>query len=177
MTTNIRTIIGEVGQWAEQQPWHPDRHAPDYGCIEELGEAMHCILKNIQQIRGFENEEYFKEKVADAFGDFMVYLSHWCFLTNSYYSLRSKISPELDPPLRPVIAQLLLALTQMFTYTEPMLEHQAVACTIACRAAVSLQEMAAYCGLDLLEDCLIPTWDKVKKRNWKKDQMHGGENA
>lgn len=175
MTKNIRAIIAEVGEWAIKQPWHPT-HAPDYGCVEELGEAMHCILKHMQQIRGFENEEYFKTKIADAFGDFMVYLSHWCFLTQSYYTLNSRLT--VDPEgneIRPMVAQVTIALGQMLAFQENVLEHQAIACSIACRAAMSIQEMALYCGLDLLEDCLYPTWDKVKQRDWNKDKMKGGE--
>lgn len=43
------------------------------GVAEEAGEFVHAVLKHKQKIRGYEDEEFFKKELADAFGDIMIY--------------------------------------------------------------------------------------------------------
>lgn len=179
MTTNPRTIISEVGQWADQQPWglgDKPAHAPDYGCLEEFGEMMHCILKNIQKIRGFEVPEFFHAQVTDAIGDFMVYLSHWCHMHKCYYTFREKSQVSDLEEIRPTLGQLLIALSQMLVFSKEILNAPSVAGSIATRVAQLMQAIAQFVGTDI-EVALAVTWDKVKQRNWNKDKMKGGETA
>lgn len=177
MTTNPRTIIAEVGEWADKQPWGQGPkpvHAPDYGMMEEFGEMMHCILKNMQKIRGFEVPEFFHQKVTDAIGDFMVYLSHWCHLHQCYYGFKPKHQVIDLFELRPTLGQMCIVLSQILGFSKEILDAPAVAGSLATRAAQHMQQIADYLGTDA-EQALFITWDKVKKRNWNKDKMQGGE--
>lgn len=173
MTGNPRTIIAEVGRWCENQPWHPT-HAPDYGVLEELGELMHAVLKNMQKIRGFEDEAFFTRHAVDALGDFMVYLSHWCYMHNCYFTFRAEeFIPDLEE-LRPTIGQVLIGLSRMYSYTDDVMDAPAVAGAIACQITHNMQAISMYLGINL-ENALVLTWDKVKQRDWNKDKMKGGE--
>lgn len=178
MTTNPRTIITEVGQWAKEQPWGESsgnpRHAPDYGVVEEFGELMHCILKRQQRIRGMDDPETFAKKAKDAFGDMMVYLSHWCYLEGAYFTLKP-VENTGSEILRPYLTQILICITQLVskshttTFNTPEESTQ-----IATNLAHFLNLLAAVLGFNLLE-AYAETWDRVKKRNWNKDAMCGGE--
>lgn len=176
ITNNPRTIIQEVGEWADRQPWK-GKNAPDYGVIEEVGELHHAILKNLQGIRGFDNVELFEEKVKDAFGDAMVYLSHWCYLKGCYYNLmdHSRIMPAKS--FRECDMNLMIALSQLLglSHGYGIAVEQSVCVTTTTRVTHALQEMAYYLGWNLLEDCLIPTWHKVKVRDWNKNKITGGD--
>lgn len=50
------------------------------GVTEEAGELAHAILKHDQKIRGFEDEEKFREAAGDAVADIVVYLQQLCTL-------------------------------------------------------------------------------------------------
>lgn len=50
------------------------------GVSEEVGELAHAILKHDQKIRGFDNEEKFREAAGDAVADTVVYLTQLCTL-------------------------------------------------------------------------------------------------
>lgn len=50
------------------------------GVTEEVGELAHAILKHDQKIRGFEDEEKFREAAGDAVADAVVYLNQLCTL-------------------------------------------------------------------------------------------------
>lgn len=173
--TNPREIIMDVGRWAVSQPWHPN-HAPAMGVGEEIGELCHAILKNFQKIRGFDDEKKFREAVIDAFGDIMVYLSHWCYLNNAYYLVLGKDSVAQSAPMfhRDLhIGHAFICIGRM------MLKEDDVrgdgASSYATSLVQRLQCLAHLYELDLIMDCLVPTWNKVRQRNWNKDKMQGGE--
>lgn len=175
MITNPRELIQDVGRWAESQPWHP-KHAPDYGCVEELGEMCHGVLKNIQGIKGMDDLEKFRAHTLDALGDFMVFLSHWCFLRNCHFTalpIERVIVPE-HIEMRDYIGQLLINLSQMFTIGVNMRTEVTLMSTIATRLCHTLQHIAKMFGWDLLENCLYPTWHRVRFRNFNKDKVGGG---
>ena len=50
------------------------------GVTEEVGELAHAVLKHDQKIRGFDNEEKFREAAGDAVADAVVYLNQLCTL-------------------------------------------------------------------------------------------------
>lgn len=50
------------------------------GATEELGELAHAILKHHQKIRGYEDEQVFREDAGDAIADVIVYLTQLCTL-------------------------------------------------------------------------------------------------
>lgn len=179
ITTNIRTIITEVGQWAERQPWGlHDLNAPDWGVCEEVGELLHGLLKHKQGIRGFDNFDKFKEHTIDALGDAMVYLSHWCYLKGTYYSVLED-AHHSGHDLRTEMVQLYIELSKMLGRSDVFeandIAAQTIGHQIASAVARRLQYIAACLGYDLIKDCLIPTWYKVKQRDWTKNKMTGGE--
>ena len=160
---NPREIIREVGEWAQRQPWHPT-HAPDYGVVEEVGELTHAVLKHLQNIRGFGDVNFFREKAKDAIGDAMVYLSHWCYLKNCYYIVKDQsYNPNLE--YRDRLGQLTIHMSQMLTVKADI---PAPFITIATNIATVLSHICLDFGWDLLDDCVIPTWHKVKRREWDK---------
>jgi len=170
MTNNPRKVILEVREWAKRQPWQGVSDA-DYGVVEEVGEKVHCILKNIQGIRGFNDEAFFKEHLKDAFGDAMVYLSDWCGQRNTYYHLPTGERTVTFRAYRPLLAKLLAALAQLvaISCTPPEDADPEECKVIASKVAQTLDVMALNFGFNLLEDCLYPTWDKVKQRDWAKN--------
>lgn len=176
MQTNVRTIIVEAGQWSHEQPWK-DKAAPDYGMIEEWGELHHAILKNIQGIRGMDDPEKFGAAVKDAFGDMMVYLSHWCFIKHCYYNTTEIQKIETPEDFRTPDIQIAVILSRILSLghgwgagDDPLLCTQ-----VASQLVRALQRAAKYLGYDLFNDCLFPTWEKVKQRNWNKDKLTGGD--
>lgn len=181
MTTNPRTIIAEVGEWAKAQPWGESsgnpKHAPDFGIIEEFGELMHAVLKNYQGIRGFDDIMKFNAAVTDACGDMMVYLSHWCYLNKGYYTFANytNVTPT-QHNVRPSVVQVLIRLTQIVSSSNASIPSD-TATHIAINFTQSLQQLCFELGFNLHTDCLVPTWEKVKQRNWNKDKAKGGESA
>lgn len=178
VTQNTRAIISEVGAWAMRQPWGENhgeaKHAPDYGIVEETGEAVHCVLKNLQGIRGLDNRDVFDEKFKDALGDAMVYLSHWCFLRNTFYTLPRYSTLPPTATFRSLLCQLLIQESHMLSLElNPENLTPEVAGTIASKIAAALQDMATYFEYDLICDCLVPTWHAVKTRDWHKNRMTG----
>lgn len=174
LTINPRTIIQEVGEWASRQPWGESsgnpRHAPDFGVVEEVGELMHGILKNYQGIRGFDDVDVFRNHTIDALGDAMVYLSHWCYMKGAYYSI---FDDPIVTDLRNELSQLLVATSQLVNQSYDMnVMQNADAVITASRIAKRLQHIAILHNLDLMQ-CLIITWDKVKRRDWNKDKLSG----
>jgi len=66
----------------EQRPWvehnFPGREAyyPLLGAVEELGELAHAHLKQLQGIRGTDQEH--EDAAKDAVGDVVVFLADYC---------------------------------------------------------------------------------------------------
>lgn len=187
LTKNIRTILLEIGQWAEKQPWGESsgqpRHAPELGIGEELGELLHGVLKNYQGIRGFDDAEKFHTHTADAIGDMLVYLSHWCYLKGAYFTLEPGIFPMQEPNssmFRVELAQAYICLSRLTvhsnTFNKDDRDEQTTAINIASMMAKRISTMADLLGFNA-EDCLIMTWHTVKQRNWNKDKQLGGSVA
>lgn len=170
MTTNIRVIIEEVGAWAKQQPWHPDRHMPELGIIEEVGEAYHCILKQFQGIRGYDDPVKFKLEFTDAIGDILVYLCHWCFLRDAYFTMRGDLH-HTPMPQRQVTVNLCNAMARV-TYHQVGKTDVGIYVQIASDLVRAVEELALSFEQDA-QACLIFTWNEVKQRNWTKDKLEG----
>ena len=174
MLTNPRAIIQDVGRWAESQPWHP-KHAPDWGIGEEIGELLHGILKNFQGIRGFDDPVKFRDHTIDALGDTMVYLSHWCFLHNTYYYVGDARTLPPGWDIRQAFSRIYTQLAHMFILWQPSTSDTQMHMLVVGRLVATLQEIATAKGYDLILDCLAPTWHKVRLRNWNKSRLNGGD--
>lgn len=172
MITNPRELIQDVGRWAESQPWHP-RHAPDYGVVEEIGELSHAVLKNLQGIRGFDNIDKFRAAVLDALGDIMVFLSHWCYLRDAHFIARPVVVPA-SMEMRDCIEAMMTGATRMLSLNRNQNLTPETCTTVATQITVACQYAARMFGWDLLEDCLYPTWHRVRLRNFNKNAVDGG---
>lgn len=171
MITNIRELINDVGRWAQEQPWHPI-HAPDYGVVEEIGELFHCVLKHMQKLKGMGDPELFQKKTKDALGDIMVYLAHWCYLKNCYFTISSAHHPTMvesaGVPMRSHGARLCTFAGRMLAIDGEVSGNESVAAAVASNIATTCNDVAAEFGWDLMKDCVYPTWHHVRERNWQK---------
>ena len=50
------------------------------GVVEEVGEIAHALLKNDQRVRGFDDDEKFREAAGDAVADAVIFLQQLCTL-------------------------------------------------------------------------------------------------
>jgi NTP pyrophosphatase (non-canonical NTP hydrolase) len=62
----------EFAEWQQRNFGKPDVSDMIHGMCEEVGEMSHWYLKGKQRIRG-ANEQIANEKIADAFGDTVVF--------------------------------------------------------------------------------------------------------
>jgi len=175
MIDNPRELIRDVGDWAESQPWHP-KHAPDLGVVEEIGELFHGVLKHHQGIRGFDNTDKYRAHTLDALGDIMVYLSHWCYLNGAHYHALIAVEVPTSMELRDLLKTLVIDASKMLHFSGRSVDTS-VASTVASGITQTCQYIARMFGWDLFNDCLYPTWHRVRMRNFNKDKQGGGREA
>jgi len=173
MITNPRELIKDVGDWAVRQPWNP-RHAPDLGVIEEIGELTHGALKHYQGIRGFDSVDFYRKHMLDALGDIMVYLSHWCYLKNTHFTPHTNVQIPASMELRDCIQGLVVGASKLMIFHGPMGDIQSATGTVASDITHYCQLIARMFGWDLLDDCLYPTWHRVRLRDFNLDPHSGG---
>lgn len=138
-------------------------HRPDLGMVEECGELTHCVLKRAQQIRGFEDADFYKAQATDAIGDLLVYFCHWARmkeinLTGDWPEPDMKWA---DEPFEADLAWTLQCLAEVL--------NGAIEARHLLSAVVT---MSHKLGFDAFE-CLNVTWAKVKQRDWVKNQKNG----
>jgi NTP pyrophosphatase (non-canonical NTP hydrolase) len=166
-------LIEQVGEWAAR---NFKDHAPDWGIVEEIGEAAHCVLKHRQKIRGFDSEVYFREKFGDALADAIIYLAHYCFMHKTFFKFNRNLvaTPEATDERR-IVCHLLQTAGAMFAYAEvgndepEGIAEQQVYNLMAQRMASGLEYWAILHGMDLVL-IVAATWTKkVSKRDWNKN--------
>lgn len=165
-------LIQQVGEWAERN--FKDKREPEWGFIEELGEACHCRLKHFQKIRGFEDRNYFINELTDAFADMIIYLADWCCIHQSFFKFaRNGITPArltLEDE-RKIITHLLQGASQLtaFDIMQPgqKIEPAEVGTYvgIAQRLCNGVEFWAQVYDINL-SLAVAATWAKVTKRNW-----------
>ncbi len=182
----------QIGAWATQQFDHGDARL---GVLEELGEASHCLLKRIQRIRGFDKDDHFKAKLADAMADALVFMSNVTW----------KCSIELaEDPLDPRALAAVITiqschgpkalLGNAFEAASKLLQHDdQYFCWVDERPAMSSMErsridylchsvlaaiaqFAAYYEINAC-DALTITWREVSHRDWRADSMNAASKA
>jgi NTP pyrophosphatase (non-canonical NTP hydrolase) len=156
----------EIGTWADKM--FPV-HLPDYGLVEELGEAVHCILKRAQKIRGFDKDEVYIAGLKDAFADLMVYLLHLCYMYKvalSFDSYKSWLSEKMSD--RTALCLMLRQVTLLVEYSEianvsdnnPLFR---VPAQVLCNVAIIWGKQL---GIDVIQ-ATRDEWEKnVSKRDW-----------
>lgn len=180
--TNETELVDQVGMWANYN--FGNLRGPDLGIIEEIGEAVHAILKRKQGIRGFENSGFFLEKFTDALGDGMIYLADYCYIHQAFFRFnRNMQRPVLQTTdERRIIAHLLQAASQMLTYQEVIIGEgieqgeQQVYNMIAQQICNGFEYWASVYDIDL--PMLVNTvWEGVKRRDWKTNSQTAGVGA
>jgi len=171
---NEMELIQQVGAWAdynfERKRW------PEIGVAEEIGEAMHCVLKRRQKIRGFERDEIFVPEFIDALADCLIYLCDWCHLHQAFFKIARNQMPPHKADERKIMTHLLQAASSMMNLDElfqadpvPIGEQQ-IFNNIAQRVCMGIEYWAHLYGVDL-PLALAATWAEVSKRDWKKNSV------
>lgn len=158
MSLTFNELCNEVGAWATH---NFNVFAPHLGFGEEVGEITHGILKGKQGIRGFDNPAKLEAHLKDGVADAAIYLAHWCYLQRVHIQAPTKFAQQTgDYPLNGLFlcASMIIGAEQLKIHAEDS-------------AIASLQELtnfAAHYGWNLMRDCVLPTWEEVKKRDWRK---------
>jgi hypothetical protein len=166
---NWNTLTQEVGYWAEH---NFTVFAPQFGFGEEIGEFTHIILKQKQGIRGYGDASKVRVDCIDAIGDAAIYLAHWCYLhcpTNVQLPTSFTEYGDLGYPL----GKLYHIAAELIDYDRVVEGEDRLPCEIATSALAELTDLAASHGWRLMEDCVVPTWEIVKKRNWRVSPISG----
>lgn len=154
-TERLNQLISEISAWSKR---NFKVRVPQLGTLEEVGELSHVLLKRGQGIRGFDNDEYFKEQMADALADAAIFLLN--NMGENGLTFPDDIAPchygdefsDLD-----ILADLaqdcadLLRGTLIVSTSESILEI--------------LEALGSRYGIDFWKK-LEETWAKVSKRDW-----------
>lgn len=80
---NLRSLQTQIGLWAQENFGSNQSKrtgyalyslAPLLGIGEEYGELLHCVLKNHQAIRGYDDVEKYETERDDALADLLIYM-------------------------------------------------------------------------------------------------------
>lgn len=164
-------LIQQVGTWANKN--FRDKRRAEWGLIEEIGEAAHCVLKRYQGIRGFDKDDFFIEKLTDALADTIIYLADWCFMHQAFFKLgRNQVVQEFDiTQERRIVQHLMLATSSLMGFEEVLIGDKVEVGMIgiynlfAQRICNGVEYWAQIYDIDL-RWAITTTWAKVGKRNW-----------
>lgn len=169
-------LIEQVGQWATKN--FANKREPEWGIVEEIGEAAHCRLKNFQKIRGFENYDFFIDHITDAFADTIIYLADWCYMHQTFFKFqRNQIEPHglsLEDERR-ITVHLLQGAAQMMAFeiiaqdTKIEAAEQGAYNVTAQRMCNGIEYWANAYGIDLPLAVATIWARKVSKRDWVKN--------
>jgi NTP pyrophosphatase (non-canonical NTP hydrolase) len=163
-------LIQQVGEWTTAQGWERE---PEWGVVEEVGEAAHAILKNIQHIRGYDFEK-FQADFTDSLADAIIFLCDWCALHQAFFKFkRNELGPVVEQE-KTIMAHVLQCASALFRYPfgEPSLNEGEICSVIAQRLATALECWAKFYKYDL-SLLVAATWPEVRKRNWKQFPKNG----
>jgi hypothetical protein len=175
---NELELIDQVGLWANYN--FGKVRGPDYGIVEEIGEAIHAVLKRRQKIRGFDNDDVFYEYFNDSLADAIIYLADFCYIYRSFFKFKRnmQISRVTIEDERKIIAHLLQAVSQLFMYEEIMVGErvevgaQEIYNLIAQRICDGLEHWATAYDIDL-PSVVTVVWEDVKQRDWTVTKNYG----
>jgi hypothetical protein len=168
-------LIHCVSTWAKYN--FPNTRAPHLGIAEEVGEAIHCSLKRFQQIRGFQNEDFFISHLTDALADCIIYLCDWCEMHSAFFSFgRNQIETQklTMSDESKIIVHLLQASAAAIQHSQrvddndmvPDVAIVAIANNIAQRIANGCEYWAGVYNIDL-RLAVANVWATVSKRDWQ----------
>jgi hypothetical protein len=173
---NETQLIHAVGSWSVRN--FDTRRAADFGVLEEIGEATHCVLKRIQGIRGFDNEEFFLKEFGDALADIIIYLCDWCHEHNAFFKFGRNMIGQSQPltvdDQRRIIRHLVQAADIIIAISDREPEGKFTVVDesqfnmVAQRMCSGVELWAQVYKLDL-RLLVANTWLKISQRDWKKN--------
>ena len=174
-------LIEDVGSWATK---NFVSHAPPLGILEEVGEIAHGILKHLQKIRGFENEEKFQTHIMDGFADAMIFLCHTAYLHGAFFAFNRNchnVMPVSSATEYYMISNVLQSLSALMNQEARDFDSKLTAPEIVnlynlfCQRLCNALEIWASSYQINLKNATLMTWHKiVSKRDWNKDAKEGG---
>lgn len=75
---SISKLQVQIAYWQSENFGVVSMERQALGVAEEAGELCHSILKHLQGIRGYDDENYFRVKAGDAIADATIYLMQVC---------------------------------------------------------------------------------------------------
>ena len=170
-------LINQVGKWADKN--FGDKRGADLGIAEEIGEAIHCVLKRRQGIRGFEKDDFFFEKFSDCLADIMIYLADWSYMHGAFFNMNRNglevvTVDGIKPDERRIISHMLQTASALFNYDDVSIHDEVpigergVYNMLAQRICTATEYWAQYYNLDLPLIVSAIWTSKVSKRDWKK---------
>lgn len=153
-TERLNQLIQEISTWSKR---NFAVRVPQLGVLEEIGETAHCLLKRGQGIRGFDNDEYFKEQLADALADTAIYL-----LNNMG---EKGFEFEYDPDYVYGDSETDLELVSELAMLSANLLRDINVPDMSIEILEVLKSLGSRYGIDFWQK-LEETWAKVSKRDW-----------
>lgn len=169
---NETELIHAVGTWAIKN--FETRRAADFGMLEEIGEASHCVLKRIQGIRGFHDEKFFLNEFGDALADIIIYLCDWCHGHNAFFKFgrnQQEKQPLTCDDQRQIIRHLLQVMDVIISISDREPAHQFTVVDestfnmVAQRLCTGIELWSQIYNLDL-RLLVANTWLKISQRDW-----------
>jgi NTP pyrophosphatase (non-canonical NTP hydrolase) len=178
MTTTISEYQKEHWAWEVKNFGKQKPYTCHLGLIEECGELAHAVLKMDQGIRGTPEQHIAAAK--DAVGDILIYLLGYC--TSIELQLQDVLECETFDTIQARIAtapftrdeyirRINKEISRCWTYrTVGSSERDSINGLVEHLAEFSMREKWS------LQEIFDTTWNKVvKKRDWVKDSVSGGE--
>lgn len=168
-------LANEIGEWGQKM--FPVNQ-PDFGLIEEVGEATHGILKRMQKIRKMDQDDVFFPHMKDAFADVIIYLLHLTFLYKipvSFTAWKSKQLENLSD--RKFLAQCLKCMGTICDYAE--IAEQGQPCNMMVvpvqRFTDAVMAWANKWGIDAYAEANHVWESHVSKRKWNENRESAHE--
>lgn len=151
----------EHWEWERRNFGEPDVDNSVYGCIEELGELVHAVLKRRQHIREGRRWSDHHAAATDAVGDFGVYLMS---LANV---LENKTQPGMSVVFLDVLEALVSAL-KCFVASGYSNEQEL-------QVESLFESLMTVLGVYVdYQSSVHETWKKVRERDWVANPENGG---
>lgn len=158
----IEKLVWEVDAWASKN--FPIR-LPRIGVLEEVGELAHCFLKNIQKIRGYGDDAFFKEKAGDAIADIAIYVFNDMAIAQCASACILKEADPFDYTDTDELQERLGLLAEEAAMLLGTIEDDGICQT---KILSMIRDFADALDLDF-EKIVDETWAKVSQRDWTKN--------
>ncbi len=160
---NWQKLQIEVGKWSLKNFGEQPAERRILGMIEELGELVHAILKQEQNIRDTSMQDEW-----DAIGDLVIYILDYCYILELDIEniVDSLIPCDIDAPINQQIFNIANALSLL--PDNPARRRHILGCILNHLKNICMSRENNF------ESCIESTWYRVQQRDWKL-YPHDGE--